>query len=86
MLLLSRRIGQRLVIAEITVVEIRGNTARLGVTAPHNISVVRAEVGARNSTGDGVQRDSASGGQELEGLLQSGLGEEVAQRVLKVAK
>ena len=47
MLVLSRKVGDRLVIAEsieITVVQIRGNKVRLGVTAPRQISVRRHEV------------------------------------------
>jgi carbon storage regulator len=47
MLVLSRKIGDRLVIAEsieITVVQIRGNKVRLGVTAPRQVSVRRHEV------------------------------------------
>ena len=47
MLVLSRKIGDRVVIAdsiEITVVQIRGNKVRLGVTAPRQISVRRHEV------------------------------------------
>ena len=46
MLVLSRKIGHRIVIAgniEITVVQIRGNNVRLGVTAPRHIHVHRFE-------------------------------------------
>lgn len=50
MLVLSRKFGERIVIAEcieISVVQIRGNKVRLGVTAPRNVSVDRLEVWKR---------------------------------------
>ena len=51
MLVLSRRIGERLVIdAEITitVIEVRGGQIRLGIEAPPEIPVWREEVVTRN--------------------------------------
>ena len=50
MLVLSRRIGERLVIDDniiVTVVEIRGGQVRLGIEAPREIPVRREEVAAR---------------------------------------
>ena len=50
MLVLSRRIGERLVIDDritVTVVEIRGGQIRLGVEAPKEIPVWREEVAVR---------------------------------------
>ncbi len=47
MLVLSRRSGQEIVIADnivITVVEIRGDRVRLGIDAPREIPVHRKEV------------------------------------------
>ena len=47
MLVLSRRVGERIVIGEdivLTVVEVRNDTVRLGIDAPRHISVNRAEV------------------------------------------
>lgn len=46
MLVLSRKVGHRIVIAgdiEITVMQVRGNKVQLGVTAPREISIVRCE-------------------------------------------
>ena len=46
MLVLSRKVGNRLVIAgeiEITVVQIRGNRVRLGINAPPQVSINRFE-------------------------------------------
>jgi carbon storage regulator len=46
-LVLSRQIGERLIIAdeiEVTVVEIRPDRVKLGITAPPNVPVHREEV------------------------------------------
>lgn len=54
MLILSRKIGQRLVITEqieITIVRIRGGSVTLGVLAPDHISVDRLEVRRRMEAG-----------------------------------
>jgi carbon storage regulator len=47
MLVLSRRIGQRIVIDDritVTVVEIRGGQIRLGIEAPREVPVRRSEL------------------------------------------
>ena len=47
MLVLSRRIGEEIVIAgniRVTVVEVKGRITRLGFTAPASVSVVRREL------------------------------------------
>lgn len=48
MLLLSRKCGEKIVIPQlniiVTVLEIRGDRIRLGITAPVNISVHREEI------------------------------------------
>lgn len=47
MLILTRRIGERLVIGDditITVLEVKGNQVRIGTNAPDNVSVHREEV------------------------------------------
>jgi carbon storage regulator len=46
MLVLSRKVGQRIVLGteiEITVLDIRGSKVRLGVTAPGDVSIQRSE-------------------------------------------
>lgn len=47
MLVLTRRIGERIVIGEdvtVTVLEVRGDQVRLGVDAPRDVKVFREEV------------------------------------------
>lgn len=47
MLVLSRRVGERLVIGDgivLTVIEVRGDGVRLGIDAPRDVRVHRAEV------------------------------------------
>lgn len=50
MLILTRRVGETLMIGnevEVTVLEIRGNQARIGIKAPRNVTVHREEIGRR---------------------------------------
>jgi carbon storage regulator len=53
MLVLSRKLGERIVVPEIdftlTVVAIEGNSVRLGITAPSEIGVYREELWHRVS-------------------------------------
>ena len=47
MLVLARKLGQSIIIdgcTEVTVVEVRGDQVRLGITAPKSISVYRKEL------------------------------------------
>jgi len=47
MLVLARKLGQSIIIdnlIEVTVVEVRGDQVRLGLTAPRNISIYRKEL------------------------------------------
>ena len=47
MLMMTRRAGQKIVLGDnitIEVVEVAGNTVRLGVTAPRSIPVYREEI------------------------------------------
>ncbi len=50
MLILSRKVGERVVIGQdisITILRVKGNQVRLGVDAPKNIAVQREEVSGR---------------------------------------
>jgi carbon storage regulator len=55
MLILSRKVGEEVAIGNnirLTVVEIRGNFVRLGLTAPKQISIRRQELGRLASCAD----------------------------------
>ena len=61
MLVLTRRVGEEIVIAgniRVTVVMVRGETVRLGIAAPPSVPVVRQELLAGRSEG---ARSPASG-------------------------
>ena len=56
MLVLSRQRNESIMIGddvEITIVDVRGDKVRLGITAPKTISVHRKEVYQRDTTGKG---------------------------------
>jgi carbon storage regulator len=58
MLVLTRRIGEEIVIAgniRVMVVGVRGRTIRLGVTAPSSVPVVRQELVAQCFEGGGAK-------------------------------
>ena len=60
MLILTRRVGETIVIGDdvtFTVLAIRGNQVRLGITAPQNVSVHREEIYNR------IQQERAGGTQ-----------------------
>jgi carbon storage regulator len=47
MLVLTRKIGEKIYIGEgitLTVVQLKGNTVRLGIEAPQDVPIVRAEL------------------------------------------
>jgi carbon storage regulator len=53
MLVLSRKVGESIVIAEnieVQVVEVKGNKVRLGIVAPRDVSVDRKEVAESKAT------------------------------------
>jgi len=54
MLVLSRRIGEQIVIADeirVTIVAVNGHRVRLGITAPRAVQVARQELLAEDSQG-----------------------------------
>lgn len=69
MLILTRKVGQSIVIADdtiITVVEASGEQVRLGIDAPRHISVHREEVYSQIS-----QENTAARSSDAAGLLTS---------------
>ena len=58
MLVLSRKLGQSIVIADdlcVTAVAVRGDCVRLGVSAPKHVSVDRQEVRGRRAAKQGAE-------------------------------
>jgi carbon storage regulator len=69
MLILTRRIGEALMIGEdvtITVLSVKGNQVRLGVTAPREVAVHREEVFQRLHAGEDADGDSAAAGTDAD--------------------
>ncbi|MDO8684203.1 MAG: carbon storage regulator [Armatimonadota bacterium] len=61
MLVLTRKVGQSILIGEtieITLIEVRGEQARLGITAPRIVSVRRKELVARDGQVNEVSPES----------------------------
>jgi carbon storage regulator len=56
MLILTRRVGESVVIGEdvtVTVLGVKGNQVRIGINAPKNVSVHREEIFERIKSGRG---------------------------------
>ena len=61
MLILTRRVGETLVIGDevlVTVLGVRGNQVRIGVNAPKNVSVHREEIYQRIQSEKGASPDT----------------------------
>jgi carbon storage regulator len=67
MLILTRRVGESVVIGEdvtVTVLGVKGNQVRIGINAPKHVAVHREEIferiknGTGRPAGDGVSSDS----------------------------
>lgn len=63
MLILTRRVGESVVIGEdvtVTVLGVKGNQVRIGINAPKNVSVHREEIFERIKNGRGPGTDGAT--------------------------
>jgi carbon storage regulator len=66
MLILSRRLNEKIVIGEdivVSVVEVRGDQVKLGIDAPRNVKVFRQEV--FNAIQEENRKAAAASGQQL---------------------
>lgn len=61
MLILSRRIGETLIIGDrevnVTIMGVKGNQVKLGIDAPENVSIHREEVFNKIKEGKEVEKD-----------------------------
>ena len=70
MLILTRRVGETVVIGEditVTVLGVKGNQVRLGVNAPREVTVHREEIFERikrEESGEGPEQDEHAAGRE----------------------
>ncbi len=74
MLILTRRVGETLMIGDsvtVTVLGVKGNQVRIGITAPKDVAVHREEIYQRIHGGDAEQQEEGAP-RTREGLPQSG--------------
>ena len=79
MLVLSRKPGEAILIGddiEISIVEVRGDTVRIGINAPRNITILRQELLAEVAK---TNIEAVSTARDAEGILKSLLSEKLKE-------
>ena len=76
MLILTRRVGETLMIGDsvtVTVLGVKGNQVRIGITAPKDVAVHREEIYRRiHGDADGDRNDDSDARAPVESLPHSG--------------
>lgn len=75
MLILTRRVGETLMIGDsvtVTVLGVKGNQVRIGITAPKDVAVHREEIYQRIHQGDDADQTDKKSTSPAEGLPPTG--------------
>ncbi|HBE68333.1 MAG TPA: carbon storage regulator [Planctomycetaceae bacterium] len=76
MLVLSRKVGEKLVVGDqitIEVVRVKGNRVTLGVVAPKHVKVLRGELARKGSHVAGNTVDSTNSAPAVEMIVEDGV-------------